>query len=136
MAPSMVDFDLDAYVGRSRALDLSAFAWNDVPRHPVPAEAVRTLRYMQDIESHTIIYLRELLATRAVDDPEVSDYTDVSQLPRHKSVEIRRFFTDYKALEAKSVVVEELQSGEKALAAVVRSFELYRKHETQLRGWK
>jgi hypothetical protein len=27
---------------------------------------------MQDIESHTIIYLRALLATRAIDDPEVA----------------------------------------------------------------
>ena len=70
----MAEFDLDAYVGRSRALDLSAFAWEDVPRHPVPAAAVRTLRYMQDIESHTIIYLRSLLATRAIDDPEVSTF--------------------------------------------------------------
>jgi len=70
----MAEFDLDAYVGRSRALDLSAFAWDDVPRYPVPAAAVRTLRYMQDIESHTIIYLRALLATRAVDDPEVATF--------------------------------------------------------------
>ena len=74
MARPMVEFDLDAYVGRSRALDLSAFAWDDVPRYPVPAEAVRTLRYMQDIESHTIIYLRSLLATRAIDDPEVATF--------------------------------------------------------------
>jgi hypothetical protein len=72
MSQPAAGFDLDAYLGRSRALDLSAFAWDDVPRYPVPAEAVRTLRYMQDIESHTIIYLRALLATRAIDDPEVS----------------------------------------------------------------
>jgi hypothetical protein len=74
MARQMAEFDLDAYVGRSRALDLSAFAWDDVPQYPVPAGAVRTLRYMQDIESHTIIYLRALLATRAVDDPEISTF--------------------------------------------------------------
>jgi len=74
MVRSMAEFDLDAYVGRSKALDLSAFPWDDVPHHPVSAEAVRTLRYMQDIESHTIIYLRELLATRAVDDPEVATF--------------------------------------------------------------
>jgi hypothetical protein len=74
MTRTVPDFDLDAYVGRSRALDLSAFAWDDVPRHPLAAEAVRTLRYMQDIESHTIIYLRSLLATRAIDDPEVSTF--------------------------------------------------------------
>jgi len=70
----MAEFDLHAYVGRSRALDLSAFAWDDVPRTPVPPEAVRTLRYMQDIESHTIVYLRALLATRAIDDPEVATF--------------------------------------------------------------
>jgi hypothetical protein len=66
--------DLDAYVARSGGVDLSAFAWSDVPRHPVSPEAIRALRYMQDIESHTIIYLRELLATRAVDEPEVATF--------------------------------------------------------------
>jgi len=67
-------FDLDAYVARSGALDLSLIDWDEVSRHPVPAAAVRTLRYMQDIESHTIVYLRALLATRAIDDPEVSTF--------------------------------------------------------------
>ncbi|HYE90537.1 MAG TPA: hypothetical protein VEA38_05930 [Terriglobales bacterium] len=70
----MPAFDLDAYVGRSRAVDLSAIPWDDVPRYPVPVEALRTLRYMQDIESHTIIYLRALLATRAIDDEEVATF--------------------------------------------------------------
>src|SRR5262245_35611230 len=70
----MAGVDLEAYVARSRAIDLSAFAWGDVPRHHVPPEAIRTLRYMQDIESHTIIYLRELLATRAVDEPDVATF--------------------------------------------------------------
>src|SRR5437870_4160574 len=70
----MDDFDPDGYVARSRALDLAGVAWDDVPRHPLPPDAVRTLRYMQDIESHTIIYLRTLLSTRAVDDPEVATF--------------------------------------------------------------
>jgi rubrerythrin len=70
----MEDFDLDAYVSRSRALDLSALAWEDVPHHPLSPAAVRTLRYMQDIESHTIVYLRTLLSTRAIDDPEVATF--------------------------------------------------------------
>src|SRR4030095_9664483 len=67
-------FDLDAWVARSGTLDLDAVAWSDVARHPLPLPAVRTLRYMQDIESHTIIYLRSLLATRAIDDPEVATF--------------------------------------------------------------
>ena len=64
----MVAFDLDAWVARSGALDLDAVAWSEVPRYPVSAATVRTLTYMQDIESHTIVYLRALLATRAIDD--------------------------------------------------------------------
>jgi Fatty acid desaturase len=67
-------FDLGAWVARSGALDLDTIAWHDVARHPLPASAVRTLRYMQDIESHTIIYLRALLATRAIDDPAVATF--------------------------------------------------------------
>lgn len=67
-------FDLDAYLSRSGAVDLQTIPWDRVPRHPVPAEALRALRYMQDIESHTIMYLRALLETRAVDDPEVATF--------------------------------------------------------------
>jgi rubrerythrin len=37
------------------------------------AEA-RTLAYMMDIESHTVIFLRDLLATRAAFDPEVTAF--------------------------------------------------------------
>lgn len=72
MAASL--FDLDAYLSRSRAVDLASVAWDQVPRHPLSQETVRALRYMQDIESHTIIYLRSLLDTRAIDDPEVATF--------------------------------------------------------------
>jgi len=67
-------FDIESYVGRSRAVDMAAIAWADVPRYPVSPEMIRTLRYMADVESHTIIYLRSLLATRAVDDPDVATF--------------------------------------------------------------
>jgi hypothetical protein len=74
VAGSTGTFDMARYVSRSQALDLEGIAWCDVRVHALPAGAVRTLRYMQDIESHTIVYLRSLLATRAVDDPEVSTF--------------------------------------------------------------
>jgi hypothetical protein len=66
--------DIDAYAARSARLDLDGIAWDDVPRWPLAPEAVRALRYMQDIESHTVIYLRTLLTTRAVDDPEIATF--------------------------------------------------------------
>jgi fatty acid desaturase len=59
---------------RRDPLRLSTIAWDEIPRHPLPPEAVRVLRYMQDIESHTIAYLRPLLATRAIDDPEMATF--------------------------------------------------------------
>ena len=64
----MKAFDLDAYVSRSAALDVSDLPWDDIQKYPIPADALRTLRYMQDIETHTIVYLRTLLSTRAMDD--------------------------------------------------------------------
>jgi hypothetical protein len=67
-------FDLDTYLSRSRAVDLQSVAWERVGDHPLPPEALRVLRYMQDIESHTIIYLRTLLDTRVIDDPEVATF--------------------------------------------------------------
>ena len=70
----MAAFDLDTYLARSGAVDLWAVDWAGVPKHPLPPGAIRTLRYMQDIESHTIVYLRSLLATRAIDDPDVATF--------------------------------------------------------------
>jgi hypothetical protein len=66
--------DIDAYAARSRALDLTGIAWDDVPRHPLSPDSLRVLRYMQDIETHTIVYLRTVLSTRAMDDPEVATF--------------------------------------------------------------
>jgi Fatty acid desaturase len=65
--PTPAPFDLDGWIARSGALDLSVIAWEDVACHPLPVPAIRALRYMQDI-------LRSLLATRAIDDPEVATF--------------------------------------------------------------
>ena len=70
-----------------------------------------------------------------VDDPAVSDYRDITEVPKHIFAEIHRFFTDYKQLEGKEVKVEELENAETALAAVKTALDLYRSKESQLRGW-
>jgi hypothetical protein len=66
--------DIEAYTSRSRALNLEGIAWDAIPRSALPPEAIRALSYMQDIESHTIVYLRELLSTRVIDDPEIATF--------------------------------------------------------------
>ncbi|HEV7735464.1 MAG TPA: ferritin-like domain-containing protein [Candidatus Binatia bacterium] len=70
----MTDLGIDTYSSRSRAVDVSGIAWDDVPRYPLSPETIRTLRYMQDIEIHTMIYVRSLLSTRAIDDPDVATF--------------------------------------------------------------
>lgn len=66
--------EIAASRGPSHALDGAGIDWVAVPRYPLARETVRTLRYMQDIETHTVVYLRTLLATRAIDDPDVAAF--------------------------------------------------------------
>ena len=66
--------DLDSFSRRSRAIDLTGIDLDAVRAAPPTADALRALQYMQDIESHTIIYLRTLLHTRVIDDPEVAHF--------------------------------------------------------------
>ena len=68
------EFDLDKYLRASTRVDLSAVDWDRVGQHPVSADEARCLAYMMDIESHTAIFLRDLLATRASFDPEVTAF--------------------------------------------------------------
>ena len=73
-AKRVIEFDLDRYLRASRKLDLSALAWDDIPNHPLSDGDVMSLQYMMDIETHTVIYLRDLLATRAANDPHITAF--------------------------------------------------------------
>ena len=68
------DFDLDRYLRASRRVDLSSVEWDRVKDHPVTSDEARCLTYMMDIESHTVVFLRDLLATRASFDPDVTAF--------------------------------------------------------------
>ncbi len=71
-----------------------------------------------------------------INDPAFDEFTDVSQLPKHLVREMERFFLDYKILENKEVVVEKFLGAEVALRVVKESFDLYRREENRLRGWR
>jgi rubrerythrin len=68
------EFDLDRYLRASKKVDLSGVEWDRVREHPLAPSEARCLAYMMDIESHTVIFLRDLLATRAANEPDVTAF--------------------------------------------------------------
>jgi inorganic pyrophosphatase len=63
----------------------------------------------------------------SVNDPSFADYTDKAQLPAHIFRQVRQFFEDYKVLEAKQVVVNDLLGPQEALGIIKEALELYRR---------
>lgn len=54
---------------RDDDVDYTAFE-----RQPLSENAIRALRYMSDVESHTICYLRDLLVTPSHKDPQITAF--------------------------------------------------------------
>jgi len=67
-------FELDRYLRASKRLDLTGIDFDRVSEHPLSEAEIRCLTYMMDIERHTVIYLRDLLSTRAAKDPDVTAF--------------------------------------------------------------
>ena len=65
---------LPNYISRSDLVVADPIDPTAFVERPLPEWALRTIAYMSDIEQHTIAYLRELLSTRAVDDPEIAQF--------------------------------------------------------------
>ena len=63
----------------------------------------------------------------SVHDPAFSQYTDKEQLPAHVLRQVRRFFEDYKVLEQKQVIVEDMLGPPEAIQIIAEALELYRK---------
>jgi rubrerythrin len=67
-------FDLDRYLRASKRVDLSGVEWGLIHKTPLPEDHARCLTYMMDIETHTAVFLRDLLATRAGFDADVTAF--------------------------------------------------------------
>ena len=63
----------------------------------------------------------------SVRDPGFAEYFDKDQLPSHTLRQVRRFFEDYKTLENKQVVVEDLLGPADAVMVIKEALELYRR---------
>lgn len=103
---------------------LDALVLSQEPVHPltiVEARAIGVMR-MRDEKGTD-----DKIVAVSVHDPAYAEYTDKDQLPPHVLRQLRRFFEDYKALEHKQVVVEDLLGPSDAIRIVVEALELYRR---------
>src|SRR6478752_463111 len=67
-------FDIDTYTATSVSVN-----WDDLDlevfrEHPLPESSLRTLRYMTDVEYHTVCYTRDLLTTPSHREADVSSF--------------------------------------------------------------
>ncbi len=66
--------DIDDYLRHSQKLETGDLDFDTFRTRPLTPEALRCLRYMHDVENHTVCYLRDVLVTRAHRDPEVTSF--------------------------------------------------------------
>ncbi|WP_395242518.1 ferritin-like domain-containing protein [Agromyces sp. MMS24-K17] len=67
-------FDIDRYAATSVRLDWDDLDLEHFRSHPLPPATLRTLRYMADVEYHTVCYTRDLLTTPSHREPEVGAF--------------------------------------------------------------
>jgi inorganic pyrophosphatase len=102
---------------------LDALVLGQEPVQPltlVEARAIGVVR-MRDEKG-----LDDKIVAVSVRDPAFAEYTDKSQIPAHQLREIRRFFEDYKVLEHKQVVVEEMLGPSDAFRIIREALDRYR----------
>ena len=60
-------------------------------------------------------------------DPIYNQYSDISEIPRHKFEEMKHFFSVYKTLENKETVVNDISGKEEAMRIIASTIETYNK---------
>ena len=103
---------------------LDALVLGQEPVYPLTIVSARAIGVMRMRDEKGID--DKIVAVR-VHDPPFAEYTDQAQLPGHVLRQVRRFFEDYKALEHKQVIVEDLLGPEQAVRIIREALELYRR---------
>jgi rubrerythrin len=75
MEPRMVGaFDLERYLRNSKKVDIGDIDFSAAAQYPLSEDEIHCLTYMMDIESHTIVYLRSILSTCAIEDADTTAF--------------------------------------------------------------
>ena len=103
---------------------LDALVLSQEPVYPLTIVTARAIGVMRMRDEKGI---DDKIVAVSVNDPAVSDYIDKDQLPIHELRQLKRFFEEYKALEHKQVIVEDLLGPADAIRIITEALELYRK---------
>jgi inorganic pyrophosphatase len=102
---------------------LDALVLGQEPVYPLTLVEARAIGVMRMRDEKGI---DDKIVAVSVRDPAFAEFTDKAQLPGHVLRELRRFFEDYKALEHKQVIVEDLLGPDAAVEIIRAALELYR----------
>jgi inorganic pyrophosphatase len=103
---------------------LDALVLSQEPVYPLTIVEARAIGVMRMRDEKGI---DDKIVAVSIRDPAFADYRDKGELPGHLLREVRRFFQDYKALEHKEVIVEDMLGPEPAIKIIRESLELYRR---------
>jgi len=62
------------FISGSRPLDLAGIDWDSIADHPLADDVRRVLTYMQDVESHTVVFPRTFFSQRALEDEYIGPF--------------------------------------------------------------
>ena len=97
-----------------------------VPQVLVRARAIGVMR-MRDEKGQD----DKLIAVH-VDDAEYGEYGDIAELPEHRTLQLQRFFLDYKILEGEEVVVEKPLGASEAIPILNQAIKDYDQRRSKL----
>jgi inorganic pyrophosphatase len=126
--PANYGFIPRTYCGDGDPLDVLVLGQEEVlPQTLLRARAIGVMQMHDDMgEDDKIIGVH-------IDDPEYAHFHDIHELPKHRLLELRRFFLDYKVLEMKRVEVEVPLGADEARRIVCEAIALYARHQNSLK---
>ena len=62
------------FMSGSRPIDLEGIEWDAIRDSPIPDDVLKVLLYMQDVESHTVVFPRTFFSKRALEDEYVGPF--------------------------------------------------------------
>jgi inorganic pyrophosphatase len=120
--PANYGFIPQTYCDDNDPLDILVISSVDLPPMClVEAKVIGVMRMIDGGEED------DKIIAVALNDMSVNHINDIHQLGPHTTIELQRFFEDYKKLENKEVVVDQFQHKAKALRIVNESIALYDK---------